>query len=740
MLVAANKQLYVTLPKRQKMLLSRSIVHAVRSQTPPGRFLQKDSKSDRWCDIGDQRAQEKTSQALREGAPELKTKLKPSRPGSSSKSGGSAADAVDSLSDEGGARSSTPSVGGDSGSEGPSNPPSVATTIITAPRLHAQTSNNSVPNSVGQVLPPPSETAVATDTKASEFRQPQLTSSMPPPALRPPGIAESGPSQEEQQLQQKHQQHHQQQHFQQPFHLHQQQQYQQPMPVHPAFLQQNGMPQMMHAQHPQQMMNGTPVYFAAGPNMNPMPMYPTMMMNQQGIMVPVMSMIPPNMLAQGQGQGYNPANINNTNNNNNNNNSSNNDHHQKNQLGGKVNGSVVNDSNDKRPLQQSNEDQYQHQQQQQQQQQPTHFEQRLEGLVLPPDGLEAGGFSFGSIMMTEHEMKRLEQAGASFGQNQSMGFDNNGSGHGNNHTNNNNINNNMNAQRLQHQFLQQQYLQQQIQFMEQYNLQQQQLAQHQQQMGFHKSEDDVAKMAPPPDGGLEPQGLSFGSVSLMSFGDARLETTGISFGSAMSFKMAPDMVDGGLDGIGMSFGSMTLGTTNEEPFDMLQSQHNIMPPPPQSGPNATKSPDAFPTLFQQNRSNVNLLECSDTESDDDEPSTQRSQQKNLEWERMQALVQAGHGNTNSVPEPVQMPMQNFPTSFAIPNTRFERDFSQMSQLSVGEPGDQYDQHLYSITSSPGMPMPPPPPKKQGDDGEWQNAELVMLKTQQSGASNYGGQR
>ena len=67
MLVAANKQLYITLPKRQKMLLSRSIVNAVRSQNPPGRFLQKDGKTKLWFDVGDQRAQEKTSQALREG-------------------------------------------------------------------------------------------------------------------------------------------------------------------------------------------------------------------------------------------------------------------------------------------------------------------------------------------------------------------------------------------------------------------------------------------------------------------------------------------------------------------------------------------------------------------------------------------------------------------------------------------------------------------------------------------------
>jgi hypothetical protein len=65
-LVALNKHVYTTLPKRQKMLLSNYIVSAVRSQEPPGRFLEKDTNSDAWYDVGDERAQRKTSQALRE--------------------------------------------------------------------------------------------------------------------------------------------------------------------------------------------------------------------------------------------------------------------------------------------------------------------------------------------------------------------------------------------------------------------------------------------------------------------------------------------------------------------------------------------------------------------------------------------------------------------------------------------------------------------------------------------------
>merc|ERR1711907_205377 len=71
MLVAANKPMFASLPRRQKSLLSKSIVNAVRlSQNPPGRFLQKDRRTKLWFDVGDQRAQEETARALREGEPQ----------------------------------------------------------------------------------------------------------------------------------------------------------------------------------------------------------------------------------------------------------------------------------------------------------------------------------------------------------------------------------------------------------------------------------------------------------------------------------------------------------------------------------------------------------------------------------------------------------------------------------------------------------------------------------------------
>ena len=57
------------------MAISRSIVEAVRARSPPGRFLEKDVDTGLWYDIGDKKAIEKTSQALRDGAASLRKQL-----------------------------------------------------------------------------------------------------------------------------------------------------------------------------------------------------------------------------------------------------------------------------------------------------------------------------------------------------------------------------------------------------------------------------------------------------------------------------------------------------------------------------------------------------------------------------------------------------------------------------------------------------------------------------------------
>mmetsp|Transcript_18547 Transcript_18547/g.40140 ORF Transcript_18547/g.40140 Transcript_18547/m.40140 type:complete len:615 (-) Transcript_18547:359-2203(-) len=86
-LVCLNKELYATCPKSNKTTISKRIVAAIRENN--GRFLERedgrnstvhDEKDENgnpvtWRDIGDKRATEKTSQALREGQSKLLKKL-----------------------------------------------------------------------------------------------------------------------------------------------------------------------------------------------------------------------------------------------------------------------------------------------------------------------------------------------------------------------------------------------------------------------------------------------------------------------------------------------------------------------------------------------------------------------------------------------------------------------------------------------------------------------------------------
>lgn len=65
----------MTSTKKQKMMISRSIVDKVRNDlNPPGRFLEKDA-SGLWFEVGMRKALEKTSQALRDGAFPLRKQL-----------------------------------------------------------------------------------------------------------------------------------------------------------------------------------------------------------------------------------------------------------------------------------------------------------------------------------------------------------------------------------------------------------------------------------------------------------------------------------------------------------------------------------------------------------------------------------------------------------------------------------------------------------------------------------------
>ena len=69
-LVNANRRAYLKAKKNDKPTISRSVVHAIRKMN--GRFLKKDDNKDLWFEIGDDCAREKTSQALRQRAPEMR--------------------------------------------------------------------------------------------------------------------------------------------------------------------------------------------------------------------------------------------------------------------------------------------------------------------------------------------------------------------------------------------------------------------------------------------------------------------------------------------------------------------------------------------------------------------------------------------------------------------------------------------------------------------------------------------
>uniref|UniRef100_A0A7R9ZGE1 DUF6824 domain-containing protein n=1 Tax=Pseudictyota dubia TaxID=2749911 RepID=A0A7R9ZGE1_9STRA len=80
-LVRSRQEDYLRASKRDKAGVARDIVDTIRKLDPPGRFLKKDSANPGlWVEIGNRKAREKTSQALREGAPEKREELSTAHP------------------------------------------------------------------------------------------------------------------------------------------------------------------------------------------------------------------------------------------------------------------------------------------------------------------------------------------------------------------------------------------------------------------------------------------------------------------------------------------------------------------------------------------------------------------------------------------------------------------------------------------------------------------------------------
>lgn len=72
-LINLHRRAYLKARKNDKPAISRAIVRAIRESN--GKFLKKDERSGLWFEIGDDAAREKTSQALRQRAPEMRKLL-----------------------------------------------------------------------------------------------------------------------------------------------------------------------------------------------------------------------------------------------------------------------------------------------------------------------------------------------------------------------------------------------------------------------------------------------------------------------------------------------------------------------------------------------------------------------------------------------------------------------------------------------------------------------------------------
>ncbi len=536
MLVAANKQLYITLPKRQKMLLSRSIVNAVRGQNPPGRFLQKDSKTNKWFDVGDHRAQEKTSQALREGAPDIRKKV-------GGKTDVESTEKSTASSDDEQTASAASDAKPTSTAQSPSAPSSVAP--------------------IGQDTQAPSCFPLPVESQTNKHSTPPHYGTMP-----------GG--------------HH-------------------PMGMHPG-----GMPQFFIPSMGQVGQQGMVLY--AGPNMQPVQVFPTMVMNEHGMMVPGMSMMPaihtpmlsmpmsysPYRMSEAGSAATPPA--------------SNTTHKGDNDERG--------DDAKKTPT----------------------FD---EFVACPPDNRDG----YGSATMPTAEMTKAQAGGTSFGSVMSYKY-----------------------------------------------------AHNTEQGGLRNVfDEDATALAMD---SLEPIGISFGDVSMMSTGTNRLEVTGTSFGTMMSLSTMPD---GGLEVVGTSFGSLSL-----DPMDRDQLFQRL---------EITGGGPKIPPIFDsEDKATGNLLECSDTESEDSESNPDLVAQKSEAWEKMQMSVaqtklrqsqSKGTVNSNELMPPPVSGRENGQTRMngtilSVIPTNLQRDFSQ---LSAWDDDADDDNHAAS---------PPPPPqleKQESDDDE-----------------------
>jgi len=74
-MISFSKYRYLSSNKREKREIALELVSRIYTLDPPGRFLEKNESDTRYNDIGEERAVVKVSQALREGAPDIRKKI-----------------------------------------------------------------------------------------------------------------------------------------------------------------------------------------------------------------------------------------------------------------------------------------------------------------------------------------------------------------------------------------------------------------------------------------------------------------------------------------------------------------------------------------------------------------------------------------------------------------------------------------------------------------------------------------
>jgi len=99
---------YFNSKRLNKPFISLEIVRLWRAQSPPGRFLKQNEETGLWDDVGDKKAKEKTSQALREKAPAIRKQRRESIQNGEKTSEGPGADAAPTCNGDGERKRSCP--------------------------------------------------------------------------------------------------------------------------------------------------------------------------------------------------------------------------------------------------------------------------------------------------------------------------------------------------------------------------------------------------------------------------------------------------------------------------------------------------------------------------------------------------------------------------------------------------------------------------------------------------------